>query len=83
MLGQAKWEKIIENEVGLGVDDEFKGLVQRASLDNDSMIQKSHQVMREVTKKIASSLASMLYEFYVVHKHDRFELDEATIGLLA
>jgi hypothetical protein len=85
-IQQSKWEKIIENEVGLGVDDEFKGLVQRASLDNDSMIQKSHQVMREVTKKIASSLASMLYEFYVVHKHDRFELDEPTIadlGILA
>jgi hypothetical protein len=43
--------------------------------------------MREVTTKIASSLASMLYEFYVVHKkHDKFELDEAMItdlGILA
>ena len=42
--------------------------------------------MKEATIKIASSLASMLYEFYVAHKHDRFELDEATIsdlGILA
>ena len=52
----------------MGLDDEFKGLVQSntsLSLDND-MIQKSHLVMGEVTKKIASSLASMLYEVYVV-----------------
>jgi hypothetical protein len=87
-IQQAKWENIIENEVDMGLDDEFKGLVQSntsLSLDND-MIQKSHLVMREVTKKIASSFASMLYEFYIVHKHNKFELDEATItglGILA
>jgi hypothetical protein len=88
-IQQAKWEKIIENEVGMALDNEVKELVQRsnASLSFDTdVIKKCHSVMREATIKIASSLASTLYEFYVAHKHHRFELDEAMItdlGILA
>jgi hypothetical protein len=52
------------------------------------MINKSHPLMMEVTKKIASSLASMLYHFfYMPHKkNDESQLDERTImdlGILA
>ena len=68
-IQQAKWEKIIENEVGMALDNEVKELVQRsnASLSFDTdVIKNCHSVMREATIKIASSLASTLYEFYVV-----------------
>lgn len=91
-IQQDMWEKIIENEVGLAVDNKVKQLVQRSDtlsrgFFNDSMISKSHPVMMEVTKKIASSLASMLYEFYLVRKKDgKLGLDERTImdlGILA
>jgi hypothetical protein len=82
-IQQSRWERIIENEVGMALDNEIKEAY--GSFDND-MIKKTHSVMKEVTIKIASSLASGLYEFYIAHEHDRFELDEATItdlGILA
>jgi hypothetical protein len=90
-IQQEMWEKIIESEVGMTVDDKVKELVQRSTLSRsfeDSMINKSHPFMMEVTKKIASPLASMLYHFfYVSHKKDDgFQLDERTImdlGILA
>jgi hypothetical protein len=91
-IQQDVWEKIIESEVGIAVDNKVKELVQRSdtlsrSFFDDGMIKKSHPVMMEVTKKIASSLASTLYEFYLVRKKDdKFRLDERTIidlGILA
>jgi len=82
-IQQSTWERIIENEVGMALDNEVKEAY--GSFDTD-LIKKRHSVMREATIKIASSLASTLYEFYVAHKHDGFELDKATItdlGILA
>ena len=84
-IQQSMWEEIIEKEVGTAVDNIVKELVQRSNtlskgFSENTMIKKSHPLMREVTKKIASSLASTLYDFYIIHKKDdRFELDEHTI----
>jgi hypothetical protein len=75
-IQQSTWEEIIEKEVGMALDNEVKEAY--GIFDND-MIKKRHSVMKEVTIRIASSLASMLYEFCVAHEQVGFELDEATI----
>jgi hypothetical protein len=81
------WEEIIVEEVGSILDKKRRELVQNANpelpLMDDSLF---HPVMKETVTKIASNLASRIYEFHIAHNDDRFQWDRDLMidfGMLA
>jgi hypothetical protein len=81
------WEEIIVEEVSSILDKKRMEIVQKLNLElplmDDSLF---HPVMKETVTKIASNLASRIYEFHIAHKDDRFQWDRDLMidfGMLA
>jgi hypothetical protein len=81
------WEEIVVEEVSSLLDKKRMEIVQKLNLElslmDDSLF---HPVMKETVTKIASNLASRIYEFHIAHNDDRFQWDRDLMidfGMLA
>ena len=81
------WEEIIVEEVSSILDQKRRELVHNANLELPFMDDRLfHSVMKETVTRIASNLASRIYEFHIAHKDDRFQWDRDLMldfGILA
>jgi hypothetical protein len=86
-IEESLWEEIIVEEVSSLLDKKRRELVQKLNPELPLMDDRLfHSVMKETVARIASNLASRIYEFHIAHKDDRFQWDRDLMldfGILA
>jgi hypothetical protein len=76
------WEKIVEQEIGIILNERVKEIYRRYKLHpdfNDDLIQRSYLSIKETITKITSFIAASLYDFIISHQNKDFQLDEDII----